>query len=191
MRLLNEETTLKLDGFTVRLRPSLRCALAIAEEHGPEPADFCGKLFKGHLGIVADLFAHGIEDNEQRARALAWLTGSGPLRKRMEAVSLPLYRFTLRLAGADPDARATTSREPSQPVAFNTALAELFGFATGILHWSPDAAWRATPHEIAQAMRVWRKAQPGYEPSDEERAEAALSNTFDRQAFETLRNMQM
>lgn len=192
MRLLDETTTLKLDGFTVRLRPSLRCALAIAGEHGPEPADFCGKLFKGHLGIVADLFAHGIEDDEQRARALAWLAGSGPLRKRVEHVTLPLYRFTLRLAGFDPDdmPRALPPGVPRAPITFAQSLAELFAAATGVLCWHPEVAWGATPREITQAVERWGKTHSG-EISEEDRARRALSESLDRSGFETLRNMKM
>lgn len=190
VRLLDEDTTLGLDGRTVRLRPSLRCALKIANAHGPEPIDFCAKAFKGHLGLFTDLLTFGALDPEEREHALSWLAHDPlPLRQRMELLRLPLYEFAVSLAGIDPAETTHASAKGGDPVAFNQALAELFGFATGVLHWAPEDAWNATAREIAHAMTIWRKSQPGYEPTDEERAKEMLNSTFDRAAFESLKIM--
>ncbi|MFG1332533.1 phage tail assembly chaperone [Xanthobacter autotrophicus] len=189
MRLLDETTTLKLDGHTVRLRPTLRCALKISEAHG-EPVEFCGKILKNNVSLIGDLFAYGIEDDDERRDALAWLAYSPqPLRKRVEHVALDLYIFALHLTGIDPDEKPSTSNASGPAMKFNRTLGELFGFATGILHWAPESAWNATPREIAHAMHVWRRTQPGYEPTDDERAEEALSATFDRVGLQALKNL--
>lgn len=193
MRLLDETTTLKLDGHTVRLRPTLRCALKISSAHG-EPVDFCNKILKNNVSLIGDLFAHGIEDEDERRDALAWLAYSPqPLRKRVEHVALDLYIFALHLTGIDPDEKPSTSNASGTSMKFNRTLAELFGFATGVLHWSPESAWNATPREIAHAMHVWRRTQPGYEPTEEERdeqaREQAMDATFDRVGLQALKNL--
>ncbi|MET3355397.1 UNVERIFIED_ORG: hypothetical protein ABID33_003319 [Xanthobacter viscosus] len=197
MRLLDETTTLKLDGSTVRLRPTLRCALKISEAHG-EPVDFCNKILKNNVSLIGDLFAHGIEDDDERRDALAWLAYSPqPLRKRLEHVALDLYAFTLHLAGIDPNEKPNTSKASGPSMTFNRELGKFFSFATGILHWAPESAWNATPREIAHAMHVWRRTQPDYKPTDEEREEAraeqareqAMDVTFDRVGLQALKTL--
>ncbi|MFG1314716.1 hypothetical protein [Xanthobacter autotrophicus] len=197
MRLLDETTTLKLDGTTVRLRPTLRCALKISEAHG-EPVDFCNKVLKNNLTLIGDLFAYGIEDEDERRDALAWLAYSPqPLRKRLEHVALDLYAFTLHLAGIDPDEKHRASNSLGPSMTFNSRLRELFGTAAGVLHWHPEAAWSATSREIIHARDVWRRNQPGYEPTEEEREEAraeqareqAMNVTFDRAGLQALKNL--
>jgi hypothetical protein len=32
------------------------------------------------------------------------------------------------------------------------------GWAMAVLHWSPEAAWRATPRDVAGAHAAWRVA---------------------------------
>lgn len=197
VRLLNEETTLKLDGHTVRLRPSLRCALAIAEEHGPEATDFLAKISAGHVGVLTDILRHGIEDEGQRTHALSWLAAPGPLRKRVELIAPHAYRFGIMLAGGNPDGNERQiSSDSDQRVSFIEALARVFATATGVLHWPPDAAWRATVREITIAGWGVRINSPGYKDTEEAKAEEAYRavanpGAFDRAGFETLRNMQM
>lgn len=191
--------TLSHGGNTVRLRPSLRAATHLERLH-----DGFENLFKrvdqfDSATIKAIITTAATDD--KAAEDLLKSAESLPLRGFISATHAPVIALCAALipAPSDDDQKPAT---PGKPIAWSTLYKQLFQIATGWLHWTPDAAWNATPSEITQAFAghmIMLKAIHGA-PDDqdndtttmtpEQRAEneaAGLDPEFDRQGLHALK----
>ncbi|CAD7026579.1 hypothetical protein REJC140_02401 [Pseudorhizobium endolithicum] len=167
-----EEVTIAHGGNTVALRPSLRAALTLVEQHG------FPTLFRAvddfNVTIVSEII---LATATSRQDAAAFLSGhwARPLLPFMLAVRQPLVELVSMFIPA-PDPK--TKRAAGKPVAWPTYYRELYRIATGWLGWTPEAAWNATPTEITEAaagkyamLRAIHGGaeddQPAYDPREE------------------------
>ena len=128
-----------------------------------------------------------------------------PLSAFHEAAEGPLAALCQALF---PDATNSPKRKsaqaPEKPVPWVEAFADLFAIATGVLHWTPQAAWQATPTEIATAFNVhiaMLEAMHGTSDETEEQPDVysaerlreieatGVDRAFDRQGLSALKQM--
>jgi hypothetical protein len=150
MQLGTDETTLRLGGEIVHLRPSLRAALRLERRHGGF-GKLLGAVSDGNLGIIADV----IRESATRPSCVPDLLiefGKQPLRTGLGAVIPALIDHVLALAGVDSD-QPTGEASSAEPISFADYHTRLFEIATGAIGWPPAVAWDATPAEI---MAAWR-----------------------------------
>ncbi|MBX5179422.1 hypothetical protein HJB77_24620 [Rhizobium lentis] len=140
-----EQVTIAHGGNTVMLRPSLRAAATLVERHG-----FPG-LFRAldelNLTIISEIILAG-STNRQDAAAFLLSHAGKPLFPFLVAVRQPLAELISMFMPA-PHPIAQPSK--GKAVSWTEAYAGLFGYATGWIGWTPEAAWNATPTEIDRA----------------------------------------
>lgn len=142
-----EQVTIAHGGNTVTLRPSLRAAATLVERHG-FPA-----LFRAvddlNLSIISEIIL-AAATNRQDAAAFLFSKAGKPLFPFFLAIRQPLTELVSMFQPAtDPKAPPSTCK--GKPVTWEEAYAALYGYAAGVLHWPPEAAWNATPTEIDRA----------------------------------------
>ncbi|MBX4874430.1 hypothetical protein HJA89_16270 [Rhizobium bangladeshense] len=140
-----EQVTISHGGNTVVLRPSLRAAATLVERHG-----FPG-LFRAlddlNLTIISEIILAG-STNRQDAAAFLLSQAGKPLFPFVSAVRQPLGDLVSMFTPArDPKAKASKGKA----ISWAEAYAGLYGYATGWIGWTPEAAWNATPTEIDRA----------------------------------------
>jgi hypothetical protein len=144
-----EEVTIAHDGNTVTLRPSLRAAATLEQRHG-FPALFTA-LVDLNLTIIADIIMTASSDRREATAFLSPYPGK-PLSPFFVAVRQPLDRLVSMFM---PASFASSEKAPAgkgDPMPWAEAYGRLYDNATGWLGWTPEAAWNATPSEIARAM---------------------------------------
>lgn len=149
MRLADHETTVRLDGRTFHLRPTLRAAFRLERRYGL-PA-LMKAIRDGNVTTIADVLA---ETSGQMVTVDSLLPGEGTGLDRVLALVTPaLVATVLALAGVDPDADTAPDddNEKADPVPFAEHFERLFRIATGWLGWTPAEAWNATLAEITAA----------------------------------------
>lgn len=145
MKLGSDGIYVELAGEAYELRPSLRASMRLVRRHGLPGLLAAVQGF--NVTIIMDMLREaGIKPSLLLAE-IATL-GLDTVRNRLTA---PLVEFVLAIAGIDPDDAEPTEPANSQPVAPERVFAQLFGFATGWLGWTPEEAWNATPAEIIAA----------------------------------------
>ena len=177
----------------VRLRPTLRAATMLEREAGGLPA-LLDALDGFRLGTIKDVIRAAATDEAAAERLLDHYHDK-PLAPFREAVLPAVLEL---VAGFIPDTGETpgTKTAPAaKPRPWADAYADLYGFATGWLGWTPAEAWNATPTEIARAFAahvgMLRAVHGGEAPSD--RAQAAenealgLDPAFDRKGLLALK----
>ncbi len=140
-----EQVTIAHGGNTVTLRPSLRAAITLEARYGfPTLIQALDDL---NLTIISEIILAACSRREDAASFLLPIVGR-PLFPFLIAVRQPLTELVSMLTPA-PDLKAKASFGKS--VTWAEAYAALYGYATGWLGWSPEAAWNATPTEIDRA----------------------------------------
>jgi hypothetical protein len=167
-----EQVTIAHGGNTVTLRPSLRAAATLVERHG-----FPG-LFRAlddlDLTVISEIILAG-STNRQDAAAFLFSQAGKPLFPFFIAVRQSLAELISMFMPA-PDPKAKVSK--GKAVSWAEAYAGLYGYATGWLGWTPEAAWNATPTEIDRAYAAHldmlkaihgsaEKEQPAHDPLEE------------------------
>jgi hypothetical protein len=138
--------TLALGGDTVRLRPSLRAAAHLAT-----PSDLLRDVDQLHLGTIRAIITTAATDRQDATAFLAKIDNT-PLQIVADAIIAPLIEFMASFAPADD----RTDNAPSgEPMPWPDVVRLLYRRATGWLHWTPEAAWNATPTEISEALAGW------------------------------------
>lgn len=145
MKLGADGIFVELAGEAFELRPSLRASMRLVQRHG------LPGLLAAVQGFNVTLIMDVLREAEIKPSLL--LTeieafGLGAVRSRLTG---SLAEFVLAIAGIDPDDARPTEQAPGKPVAPERVFAQLFGFATGWLGWTPEEAWKATPAEIIAA----------------------------------------
>lgn len=143
-----DEITLALGGNTVRLRPSLRAATRLERLHD----GFAGLLrnvSEFHFGTVCAVILTAATDRQEATALLAQIN-STPLRDAADAITAPILALCAAfIPASDEDAKPQSS---AKPMPWPDFYRELYRTATGWLHWTPEAAWNATPTEINEAF---------------------------------------
>ncbi|QWW69345.1 hypothetical protein [Rhizobium sp. WYJ-E13] len=140
-----EQVTIAHGGNTLTLRPSLRAAVTLEARYG-FPA-LIQALDDLNLTIISEIILTACSRREDAAAFLLPIVGR-PLFPFLIAVRQPLTALVTMLTPApDPKAKASSGKS----VTWAEAYAALYGYATGWLGWTPEAAWSATPTEIDRA----------------------------------------
>jgi hypothetical protein len=190
-------------GNTVRLRPSLQAAMRLERLH-----DGFAPLFRRieafDTQTVRNVILIAATDQSAAERFLAWAARQ-PLATFQDVAQSPMMALCEALL---PNAANTPKRKGAQasakPVPWVEAFADLFAIATGVLHWTPQAAWQATPTEIATAFNAhiaMLEAMHGTNDDPEEQPDAysaerlreievtGADRAFDRQGLSALKQM--
>lgn len=155
MARLAETTPLLLAGTTVQLRPSLRAALRLARTYGTFGPVLSG-IQEGSVTIMGRVIGEcGIES---LALADLFTLPGRSLASRIAELRPIALNLVFGLLGIDPDAEQTPADKTAKPADLVEGFEDLFGFATGILRWTPADAWAATPGEIIAAANARQKA---------------------------------
>lgn len=145
--------TLAHGGNTVRLRPSLQAAMRLERLHNGFAALF-RRIEAFDTDTIRTVILIAATDHLEAEAFLAAMARQ-PLAPFQEAAQGPLEALCAALlpeAANTPKRKATPA--PSKPVPWVDAFADLFAMATGVLHWTPQTAWQATPTEIATAFNA-------------------------------------
>ncbi len=142
MRLAADEITVRVEGRTLYLRPSLRAAVRLERRYG-FPALYRG-VAEGSVSVVTDVIRAGASDPAFELSAAVGLVAT------LRAVTVPLLDFVMMLNGLDDESELGADREAAT-LTFAELYEDLFGKATGALGWTPEAAMNATPNEIRAA----------------------------------------
>jgi hypothetical protein len=131
------------EGVAVLLRPSLRCALNLADRPGGFPA-LIHALQDGSLTACCDVLRAAGEDRP--------FLEDKVMVTHPDTLKAPLTAFALACTGIDMDA-PQDSAPKGKPVPFKDHLAQLYRYGTGWLGWDPETTLDATPHQISEAMK--------------------------------------
>lgn len=180
-----DEIVLEHGSNAVILRPSLRAASTLERSHDGFAALF-QRIAEFHTGTVREIILTAATDRKDAARFLRSLESQSLLTFQRIA-QLPAYQLVSGFLPQSDDKAASHGKA----VPWREAYRNLFRAATGILGWSPEQAWNATPTEINEAFigRVGeseKQAQP--DPEQAARNEAAgLDPEFDRAGLQALK----
>ena len=196
-----EDVTLAAGPVPVRLRPTLRAAATLEREAGGLPA-LLDALDGFRLGTIKGVIRASATDEAAAERLLDSYRDRplAPFRDNVLPAVLEL------VAGFVPDTGDTSTKgtakntTTAKPRPWAEAYADLYGFATGWLGWSPAEAWNATPTEIARAFAAHLdklRAVHGSGDDDADRHEKAsqraenealgLDPEFDRRGLQKLK----
>ncbi len=147
-QLAYDAIVVEFGGHTVFLRPSLRAALHLERLHGGFP-ELLRKIEEFDTQTIWHVITAGadMESTEPQFSAAAVL----PLRDFQRAAQGPCIALVAAFFPEEPKA---DRKQPSNtaPKPWSALFKDLYGFATGWLGWTPEAAWNATPQEITDAF---------------------------------------
>lgn len=146
LRPVYDEIVLEHGGHAVILRPSLRAASTLERSHGFER--LFQRIAEFHTGTVREIVLTAATDRKDAAAFLDTMSRL-PIIRFVEIAQARLARLVTNFI-PQPDASAKPSQ--GKPVPWRDAYRDLYRYATGWLHWSPDQAWNATPTEITDAL---------------------------------------
>ncbi len=151
MRLAQDDITIRIDGETLFLRPTLRAAYRLERSYGGFD-NLVRAIVAERATVIADVLFHAT--GSERARTLAAI-GEHGFQRGLGALVAPLIDYVLLLAGVDLDETAKAAKEPksAKSITFADYHARLYQIATGWLGWTPATAWDATPAEILVAYK--------------------------------------
>lgn len=143
-----DDIVLEHGSNAVILRPSLRAASTLERSHDGF-ALLARRIDEFHTGTVREIIMTAATDRKDAAAFLSAMSRL-PLRRFVDVAQAPLFRLC---AGFIPAADPTATPSPNaKPMPWRDVYRELFRTATGWLHWTPEAAWNATPTEINEAF---------------------------------------
>lgn len=192
------EILLRHGDHALTLRASLRAAIALEAEPGGFAALFA-KIAGQHVTAIRSVILTAATDRTAAERLLADASTKplAPFVMSAQAACLALL-MALIPAGQGETPKPTTP--PAKPMPFGQYLADLFGYATGWLGWTPSEAWNASPAEISAALTAHidrlAKLTPGAsspasddtkERQREQNEAAGLDPDFDRAGLRALK----
>jgi len=147
-----EDIYLTVGHEVIHLRPTLRAAVRLLRKYG-DLASLAAKLDELSFAAVSDVIR---ECSTTRSDLVALLDdGQIPLGVCLSSFETQMVQIVPGLVGVD-----VPSVDPDKRPSSGTAvppldyLQSLFGLATGVIGWSPETAWQATPAEIAVAYQA-------------------------------------
>ncbi|WP_190325632.1 hypothetical protein [Salipiger aestuarii] len=178
------------------LRPSLRAAIHLERLHGGLP-ELLRKVEDFDTRTIWQVITAAA--GHEAATSLAAEAADRPLAD-LQAAALPAC-FDL-VAALIPEAAEDKTAEATSALSWTEFFKQLYGYATGWMNWTPDAALRASPQEIAGAFNAfaeYHKAINGSPetkestgPSEAQRREneaLGLDPEFDREGLRRLKTM--
>lgn len=155
-RFAHEEIKLTCHSIHVRLHPSLRAACYLATLHDGFPALFLS-IEQVNLATIREVIMQTATDSEEAAKFLTVLNQQ-PVKNIAAITVAPLLALCAGFFPQQHDQPDTKQKAPKKPTSSKTATwdeiyAEMFATGTGLLGWTPDTTWRATPNEIVLAAR--------------------------------------
>lgn len=143
-----DEITLAHGDVTVRLRPSLRAASTLERSHDGFEL-LARRIDEFHTGTVREIIMTAATDRKDAAAFLSAMSRL-PLRRFVEIAQASVTGLFMGLIPAS-EVGAKPSPD-TKPMPWREVYRALFRTATGWLHWTPEAAWNATPTEINEAF---------------------------------------
>ncbi|OCP17020.1 MULTISPECIES: hypothetical protein [unclassified Ensifer] len=178
-----EEITIVHGGNAVTLRPSLRAATILEELHGI-PALFRA-LDDCNLTIISEMILT-MTSRQDAAAFLSSIPGR-PLLPFFLSVRAPLVELVSMLTPA-PDPKGKNQLTIDRPMTWAEIFANFYDRATGILGWTAEQAWNATPTEINRAYWARFRSDDKTDPEQAERnVVAGLDPEFDRAGLHALK----
>ena len=167
--LATTDTVLEHDGETVRLRPSVRAATVLLNEH--RFGSIGHHIVTGKLSMVLAVAEATADDPEAAHRLITRRVEENGALALTDWVE-PLCFLVADCFGIDADAEHAAERdqpEPGKPLDFGKALTDLYEIGTGWLGWTANDTWQATPAEIMAAHRgLMAKLKAIHGSADEE-----------------------
>lgn len=143
-----DEIVLEHGSHAVILRPSLRAASTLERSHGFER--LFQRITEFHTGTVREIILTAATDRKDAAAILDTMSRL-PILRFVEIAQAQLARLvTGFVPQPEPDAKPSHGKA----VPWREAYGDLYRYATGWLHWTPDQAWNATPTEITEALNA-------------------------------------
>jgi hypothetical protein len=150
MSIGSDEIRLTLDKQTVILRPSLRASMRLERKYGF--AQLVTALASGSVSALCDVIAECSTTPTSIPQVLRSLD-KHPLKRGIEALSVPVLNLVLMMAGVTDDAPAK-GEATGEAMPWAEYHERLFALGTGWLLWSPSDTWNATPAEIIAAYKA-------------------------------------
>lgn len=180
-----DEIVLEHGSNAVILRPSLRAASTLERSHDGFATLF-QRIAEFHSGTVREIILTAATDRKDAAAFLRSLE-SNSLLTFQRIAQIPAMQL---VAGFMPQSDEKPASQGT-PVPWRVAYRSLFRAATGILGWSPEQAWNATPTEINEAF-IGRVGEPEKQgQADPERAAQNIAHgldpNFDRAGLRALK----
>ncbi|MDX6806426.1 hypothetical protein [Terrihabitans rhizophilus] len=189
MQLAADDISIQLANTRLILRPTLRAATRLERRFGGfQP--LAHAITKGNITALAQVIqetaAQPTELPDLLYEFAAW-----PLRDTLAAITGPCLEVIIALAGGDQE-QSQPSGKSTSSTTYSEFFEQLFQIATGVLGWSPDAAWKATPAEIVTAYRGRMdllKQIFGSSSDADEDAYDPTNTAFDREGLAQLKMM--
>lgn len=183
------EIVLEAHGHTVTLRASLRAAVTINAMPGGFPS-VCDQIARQSLSAIRAVIRASATDQQDAHRYLAAVKDM-PLQESLpdaQAACLAVLVSILPKQEEAPQSHATASDTVS-PEDFYQSL---YSYATGWLCWSPIAAWKASPAEIAEALNAQSdkvaRMTPGLS-GDPDQTTASTSNVYTAERLQEIEEL--
>lgn len=144
-----DEITLTHGPHAVRLVPSLRAATYLESLHDGFP-NLLRKVQQFDTRTIAAIITASAD--KEAAQNLFIYAATEPLSAFRDAAQGPAIELIAALLPQSKETPDTPANTTTTPQPWSKVFADLFGFATGWLGWTPDTAWKATPQEITDAF---------------------------------------
>lgn len=143
-----DEIVLEHGSNAVRLRPSLRAASTLERSHDGFEL-LARRIDEFHTGTVREIIMTAATDRKDAAVFLRSLESKSLLTFQRIAQAPIARLFAGFIPAADPKATPSPNDKPKP---WREFYRDLYRYATGWLHWTPEAAWNATPTDITEAL---------------------------------------
>ena len=147
------ETALTAHGHTVKLRASLRAAVAIDGMPGGFAGAYEGLLAQSFTTIRAVILATATD--RQDAQAVLTATADKPLHRfasEAQAACLAVLAALLKAGDDSADDAPSQGSDKGAAMRLREYFQTLFRYATGWLGWTPADTWASSPAEIEAAF---------------------------------------
>lgn len=149
-QLANDEIIVDYGGSAVVLRPSLRAAVRLERLHGGFP-ELLRKIEEFDTLTVWHVITAGA--GREATDALFAHAAHEPLGQFQRAAQGACLELVAGLFPVAPEGEHK-GQKSATPMPWSELFGHLYGYATGWLGWSPEAAWAATPQEITDAFEA-------------------------------------
>ncbi|MDY8107760.1 hypothetical protein U0C82_01190 [Fulvimarina sp. 2208YS6-2-32] len=163
----------------------MRAAIRLGRRHGALSTIMKG-IAEGSMTIISDVIRECALDPNALPDPL-FESGEHAVYRNIAALQAPAVELVYGLAGFNPlddheqdeDEEGEEANDDTPSTTFVARMENLFGFATGMLRWTPEEALNATPSEIIAAYRFRERAYAPKEAKPEDAIRAGFANLSD------------
>lgn len=148
-QLASDAIALEYGGNAVFLRPSLRAAIHLERLHGGFP-ELLRKIEEFDTLTIRQVITTAA--GREAAKPLFAYAAARPLADFQEAAQAACFEL---VAAFFPSTSEDETKHAGKTIAWGDFFRQLYGYATGWLHWTPETAWNATPQEITDAFTAF------------------------------------